>query len=352
MRELSFTNAILEAQEELLSDKSVILIGEGVGDPKNIFGTTTGLKEKYPDQVFDSPISEAGLTGICIGASLNGIKPILVHQRMDFSMYAMDQVVNNAAKIFSMYGGQKSCPIVIRMIVGRGWGQGNQHSQNLEALYAHIPGLKVVVPSTAYAVKGLLHSSVSDPNPVIFVEHRWLGSHTSDVPEIPYTVPLGKAEVRATGGDITIVAWGHALVEALHAAEFLRKQCIYAEVVDMQTIRPLDMDTIKESCKKTGRLLVVSDAWKTGGVAGEILARVFEDEYWPLMKRRPKRLSYPDFPSPSSPGLTKQYYPGPKEICFEVTCLVTKKMFDMLEVSQYQDQRVHDVPDASFKGPF
>lgn len=352
MRKLTVTESIREAHEQILAKHpEVFLIGEGVGDPKQIFGTTTGLKEKFMGRVLDMPISEAGLTGVCVGASLNGLKPILVHQRMDFSMYAMDQVVNNAAKWFSMFGGQRSCPIVIRMIVGRGWGQGNQHSQNLEALYAHIPGLKVVVPSTAMAAKGLLYASVCDPNPVIFIEHRWLGQHTSDVPEDLYKVEIGKARIAKRGGDVTIVAWGHALVEALHAADYLGQQGIYAEVIDLQTVRPLDMETIRESCAKTTKLLVVNDAWRTGGVTGEILAQVYERHDWPHMSARPQRLTYPDFPSPSSPGLTSRYYPGPREICWEVKKMVSKD-FDLSFVNAYQEGRIHDIPDDTFKGPF
>ncbi len=278
------------------------------------------------------------------------MKPILVHQRMDFSLYALDQVINNAAKWFSMYGGQKSVPLIIRMIIGRGWGQGNQHSQNLEVLYAHIPGLKVVVPATAYAAKGMLISAMKDPNPTIFIEHRWLHNTVSDVPEGMYEVPLSQARVAREGKDLTIVTWSYMVLETMKACEYLEQQGISVEVLDMQTLRPMDMPAIKKSVKKTGRLLVVNEAWKFGGLAGEVIASVSEDESLEL-KCRPQRLTNPDFPSPSTHALTKYYYNGPQEIVAAVSRML-KKDLDLSGVSEYQSKRVHDVPDQNFKGPF
>src|SRR4051812_24161774 len=231
MRVISFVEALREGTDQLLkSDDSVYLIGEGVPDPKCIFGTTAKLKDLHPTRVFDMPISENGLTGVAIGSALNGMKPIMVHQRMDFTLYALDQIINNAAKWYSMFGGHKSVPMVVRMIIGRGWGQGNQHSQNLEALYAHIPGLKVVAPSSAYAAKGLLAAAVNDPNPTIFIEHRWLHNTTSEVPEELYEVPIGKARVAHQGSDLTIVCWSYPVLEVMKAVEYLEKQGVSAEV--------------------------------------------------------------------------------------------------------------------------
>ncbi len=351
MRIISFVEALREGTDQLLAaDDSVFLIGEGVPDPKSIFGTTADLKSRHPTRVFDMPISENGLTGVAIGAALGGMRPVIVHQRMDFTLYALDQVINNAAKWFSMFGGQKSVPMVVRMIIGRGWGQGNQHSQNLEALYAHVPGLKVVVPASAHAAKGLLVSAVRDPNPVIFIEHRWLHGTTSDVAPELYTVPIGKARVAHAGRDLTIVTWSYPTLEVMKAVEFLETQGVGAEVLDMQTIRPMDMPAIKESVRKTGRLLVVNDAWKFGGLAGEVLASVSEDETLTL-KARPQRLTYPDFPSPSTHGLTKNYYNGPREIVEAVGRVLGKKL-DLGAVTDYQATRTHDVPDQNFKGPF
>lgn len=351
MRAISFVEALREGTDQLLSaDQSVYLIGEGVPDPKYIFGTTAKLKDKHPTRVFDMPISENGLTGVAIGSALNGMKPIMVHQRMDFTLYAVDQIINNAAKWYSMFGGQKSVPLVIRMIIGRGWGQGNQHSQNLEALYAHVPGLKVVVPSSAYAAKGMLVSAVEDPNPVIFIEHRWLHNTTSDVPQELYRVPIGKARVAQTGKDVTIVTWSYMTLEVMKAVEYLEKQNVSVEVLDMQTIRPMDLPAIKESVKKTGRLVVADDAWKFGSLAGEVIASVCEDESINL-KSHPRRITYPDFPSPSTHGLTKYYYNGPREVVAAVGKVLGREL-DLKEVSSYQEARIHDVPDQNFKGPF
>ncbi len=352
-RTLTFKEAIREAQEQVLKDHlECFLIGEGVGDPKNVFGTTTGLKEKFPDRVFDMPISENGGTGVCIGAAINGHKPILVHQRMDFSLYSMDQIVNNAAKWFSMYGGQKSCPLVIRMIVGRGWGQGNQHSQNLTALYAHVPGLKIVCPSTAYDAKGLFISAVRDPNPVLFIEHRWLYETTSFVPEEMYQVEIGNLKTSSPDKDhITIVASGHAAKEARMAVEHLSTHGLFTNLIDLNTIKPLDIETIIDSAVRTHNLIVVEDAWRSGGVAAEIIAQVCEDKMIAAIPGfRPIRITYPDYPSASSPALTKNYYPGPYEICLAVKSLGYRVSLD--EVKSYQEARVHDVPDQNFKGPF
>lgn len=351
MRVISFVEAIREGTDQLLTqDKSVYVVGEGVPDPKCIFGTTAKLKEKHPTRVFDMPISENGLTGVAIGSALNGMRPILVHQRMDFTLYALDQVINNAAKWYSMFGGQKSVPLVIRMIIGRGWGQGNQHSQNLEALYAHVPGLKVVCPASAYAAKGMLTAAVRDPNPTIFIEHRWLHNTTSDVPQELYEVEIGKARVAHEGKDLTIVTWSYPTLEVMKAVEYLEVQGVSVEVLDMQTVRPMDYPSIRKSVQKTGRLLVVNDAWKFGGLAGEVIASICEDESV-FLKSRPQRLTYPDFPSPSTHGLTKNYYNGPAEIVAAVAKVLGQSL-DMSAVTEYQNQRTHDVPDQNFKGPF
>lgn len=348
MRQLKFSEAIREAQAQCLEDPSVILIGEGVPDPKAVFGTTAGLKEKFNNQVFDMPVSENGMTGVCIGAAINGLKPILVHQRIDFSLYAMDQIVNNAAKWYSMYGGQKSVPMVVRLIVGRGWGQGNQHSQNLAAIYAHIPGLKVVCPSNAYDAKGLLIAAVNDPNPVIFIEHRWLHDTECDVPEVKYEIPIGSLVVHA-GNYATIVASGHAYKEAIVAREYLAKQGCTVEIIDLRTIKPMPTDSIIDSVRRTGQLLVVDDGWKSFGVAAEVIAAVAEAG----VEAKFRRLTYPDYPSASSPALTKNYYPGPANIACEIEQMLGAK-FSLKEILEYQESRTHDVPDPKMflKGPF
>lgn len=353
-RQITFGEAIREAMDQMLEeDENVFLIGEGVPDPKCIFGTTKGLAEKYgPDRVMDMPVAENGMTGVLIGAAVTGMKPVLVHQRVDFSLYAMDQVINNAAKWYSMFGGQKSCPLVIRMIIGKGWGQGNQHSQNLQALYAHIPGLKVVMPSNAYDAKGMMISAIKDSNPVIFLEHRWLHNTTSFVPEDIYECPLQKTDVINEGKDLTIVSWSYMILETLKAVEYLKKDGISAEVLDLRSLTPMDYEPIKKSLLKTGRLLVVDASWKHCGYAAEVLARVAEDDDIEL-KTKSKRITFPNFPSPSTPGLCEYYYPTLKDIylkCHEMIGTHSSNSLD--DVENYIAGRIHDIPDKSFTGPF
>lgn len=351
-RRLTFVDAIREGLDQVLAaDSAVFLMGLGVPDPKNIFGSTSGLREKYgPKRVFDMPISENGVTGILIGSAIVGMRPILVHQRIDFSLYSMDQIVNNAAKWYSMFGGQRSVPLVIRMIIGRGWGQGNQHSQNLSALYAHVPGLKVIVPSSAYTAKGLLISAVRDNNPVIFIEHRWLHQTASLVPEESYELPLERARVLKMGTDITIASWSYMTIEVIKAAEALEEQGVSVEVIDMQCLRPIDFETLKKSVKKTQRLLVVDEAWRSVGVAGELIARVAEDVSVDL-KCRPQRLTNPDFPSPSTPALCRYYYVQPNDIFKKVAGMLSVSL-SSAQIDQYVLERVVDVPDPGFKELF
>lgn len=355
-RVISFKDAIREATDIALQDKNVFLIGEGVGDPKQIFGTTTGLKDKYPNQVFDMPISENGLTGVCIGCAINGLKPVLVHQRMDFSLYAMDQMVNNAAKWFSMFGGQRSCPIVVRLIIGRGWGQGNQHSQNLTALYAHVPGLKIVVPSSARNAAGLFLAAVKDPNPVLFIEHRWLHETTSEVGDLrEINLEIGQpiAPGNINRSHVTVVASGHSYRECLIAQKFLEEKVgIRVHLIDLCTIRPLSMDVIRASVEYTGRLVVVDDAWPFGGLASEIITQVVEAGPKVVqLDSPPVRVTYPDYPSASSPSLTKNFYNGPYDICKGIEQALGKEL-PLDPIADYQAARVHDVPDQNFKGPF
>ncbi len=347
MREISAADAILEATIDMMDfDKSIIVIGEGVPDPKACFGTTRGLRDKFPDRVFDMPISENGGTGICIGASLNGLKPIMVHMRQDFLMYAMDQIVNNAAKWWQMFGGQKSVPIVIRAFTGRGWGQGIQHSQNLEAMFAHVPGLKVVTPSNAKNAAGLLMSAIQDPNPVIILEHRWVHSLTSEVGEHLVATPIGKARVARLGSDITICSWSYTVTECLKAAEFLQEQGISAEVIDMQTLRPMDIPTLVESCKKTKRLIVANDAWTFGSLAGTVMTQV-------SLHCNPQMymLTNPNYATPPAPNLTKDYYVTALDV-FNAAADLLYKQLDNSHMIAWQNAVIHDVPNPDFKGPF
>jgi pyruvate dehydrogenase E1 component beta subunit len=354
-REITYAAALREAiDDRLKEDPAVFIIGEGVTDPKGIFGTTSGLLERYgAHRVSDMPVSENALTGVCIGAALRGLRPIMTHQRVDFALLSLDQIINNAAKWYFMFGGQTSVPLVIRMIIGQGWGQGAQHSQNLQALFAHIPGLKVIMPVTPYDAKGMLIAAVKDPNPVICLEHRWLYNLKGYVPEVSYTVDLGQAKVIREGTDITVVASSYMTVEALKAAQVLEKAGISPELIDLRTIRPLDRQRISQSVKKTGRLLVVDSGWTTGGIAGEIITQVVETLFHDL-RGAPSRIALPDIPTPSSPGLTKNFYPGCRHIVERICAMLQKgghQMEQLLKGFQ-DDTKPHDVPDLSFTGPF
>ena len=350
-RQLSGNLAILEAiDQSMAADDSVYIVGLGVPDPKGIFGTTAGLQDKYgARRVMDMPTSENGMTGVIIGSAVSGLRPIMTHQRIDFALLSMEQIVNQAAKWRYMYGGQGGVPLVIRMIVGRGWGQGPQHSQSLEALFAHIPGLKVVLPATPSDAKGLMAAAIQDDDPVIFIEHRWIYGVSGPVPEELFTVPLGKANVAREGDDVSIVASSFMTLESLRAADMLKELGVSAEVVDLRTIRPLDTETVNSSVRKTGRVVAVDNSWKQGGVAGEILAAVAE-ECFSSLNAPPQRVAQPDSPSPSTPALANVFYPRAMEIAR--TALETlgrsadsAKLVDDLDIPL-------DVPNPGFTGPF
>jgi len=355
-REITFAQAIHEALDICLAnDPAVFLIGEGVPDPKGIFGTTAGLAQKYgPNRVMDMPVAENGLTGICVGAALRGMRPVLTHQRVDFAILSLDQLINNAAKWYFMFGGLKSVPLVVRVIVGRGWGQGAQHAQSLQSIFAHIPGLKVVLPATVSDAKGLMIAAIEDANPVICIEHRWLHGLKGEVPEGYYRVPLGQANVLQEGKDLTIVASSHMTIECRRAVSFLERMGLSVELIDVRTIKPLDEATILKSVKKTGRLLVADGDWLTAGFAGEIVSRVCENVFSSL-KGAPRRVTWPDIPSPSTPALTKDYYPGYRQIVGEAAGMFglnANTHSDVFKDVYAQSLYPADVPDLSFTGPF
>ena len=351
----TYIDAIREGtRQAMLEDPDVILIGEGVPDPKAVFGSTRGLQEEFGDKrVFDMPVSENGITGMCIGAALTGLKPIIVHQRIDFTLYAMDQIVNNAAKWHSMYGGRGgNVPMVIRAIVGRGWGQGNQHSQCLSHLYAMIPGLKVVCPANAQDAKDLLLEAVRDPNPVMFIEHRWLHNTESEV-ETYVPAKIGQAKVYP-GEDLTIVAWSYMVVEALKVRTLLAKIGVKAEVLDMRTIRPMDFDAIQRSVEKTGTLLILEEAWKYNSLSSEIFTELHErsvlnDSVWF------KRMTLPDCYAPSSPHMANHFYPNILEILDNSISMTGDRAGSLnlrKNLADTEAFREQDIPDPSFKGPF
>lgn len=334
----------------MANDPSVYIMGLGVPDPKGIFGTTLGLQEAFgAERVFDIPLSENALTGAAIGSALVGMRPILTHQRVDFALVAMEQMINQGAKWHYMFGGQANVPMVIRMVIGRGWGQGPQHSQSLQSLFAHIPGLKVVMPTTAYDAKGLLMAAIEDNNPVIFLEHRWLYGIEDEVPEEEYRVPLGKARVMREGRDVTLAATSYMALEALDAAEYLASENISAEVLDLRSISPLDSETILASVKKTGRLVVVDTSWKAFGISAEVVALAVENA-WDALKEPPARIALPDIPTPTSPVMAARYYPRSEHISAKVLGWFGKTPGpDFFKPRPGQN---FDQPDPSFTGPF
>ena len=351
MRMITFSQAINEAFEVAMhSDPSVICYGLGVGDPKGVFGTTLGLQEKFgAERVFDMPTSENAMTGIGIGAAIYGLKPVMTHQRLDFALLSMDQIVNNAAKWRFMFGGQRGVPITIRMILGRGWGQGPTHSQNLQSWFAHVPGLKVVMPSTAEDAKGLLMSSIFDPDPVIFLEHRWLHNLRGAVPEGDYRIPIGKARRLREGSDISVVAMSYMTIEALHALDHLTAQGVNCDLIDIRTVRPLDWQTIISSVKKTGKLLVLDSGNLTGSISGEIVASI-TSACWSNLKCAPQRMASPDYPEATSQSLTKNYHVRAEHIVQKVGEMLNVQL-ESVSLQQLRKQP-HDVPGDWFEGPF
>lgn len=356
-RQISYIEAIREALDQSMSqDESVIVIGEGVPDPKAIFNSTLGLREKFgKDRVFDMPLSENGVTGACIGAAISGIRPVMIHQRIDFALLSLDQLINNAAKWHYMFNGKSNVPLVIRMIIGRGWGQGPQHSQSLQALFSLVPGLKVVMPTTAYDAKGMMVAAIRDKNPVIFLEHRWLHPVIDAVPESIYEVPLDKAKIVFEGSDITIAAFSYMTFESLIAARSLLSiMGISVELIDMRSVRPLDSQAVIDSVKKTGRLVVADTAHKTGSIAAELISQVVEGAFTSL-KAAPIRVCSPDFPTPTAQSMTEDYYPTAGTIADAALKLLGKDR----ATNSYQElmlsltrKDMRDIPNREFKGPF
>jgi len=315
MRSISYVQAINETLCQLLeNDNRALLIGQGVTSPWYVGSTTTGLVDRFgPERVIDTPVSENGMAGVAIGAALAGMRPILVYPRMDFMYYAMDQLVNHAANWHYMFGGELSVPLTIWAIVNRGGEQAAQHSQALQAIFTHVPGLKVVMPSTPYDAKGLLAASTADDNPVVYIDDRWLYSHLGEVPEELYSIPIGKGAIMKEGKDVTVIATSHMTSVAMEAARNVGKEDIEIEVVDLRSLKPLDEELLLESVEKTGRVVIADGGWKTGGIAAEVSALIVEKSFRHL-KAMIMRVSLPDAPAPASPALEKVYYPKAHDI--------------------------------------
>lgn len=316
MREITYRDALREAlREEMLRDETVFLLGEDIGRYwKGAFKVTKGLAEEFGDErVRDTPISESAIIGVATGAAITGMRPIAEIMFGDLSALAMDQIANQAAKLTYMFGGQTKVPLVIRMPFGAGVNIAAHHSQSLEAWFMHVPGLKIAMPSTPYDAKGLLKTAIRDDNPVMFFEHKLLYSIKGPVPEEEYTVPLGVADVKRKGEDVTIVATLYMVNKSLAAAEELSKEGISVEVVDPRTLVPLDKQAIINSVKKTGRIVIVTEDCKTGGVSAEIAAVVAEEAI-DYLDAPVKRVAEPDTPIPFSPPLERFVIPDEKKI--------------------------------------
>lgn len=346
-RTLSYVEAVREAtDQEMERDASVIVFGLDVDDPKAIQGTTSGLLEKYgSERVFGTPLSEDAMTGAAIGMALAGMRPIHVHIRMDFLMLAMNQLINVAAKSRYMYGGQVSVPIVVRSMIGKSWGQGAQHSQGLYSFFMHVPGLKVVAPTTPYDAKGCLIAAIRDDNPVMYVEHRILHFQKGFVPEEAYTVNPGQARITAPGEDITLVGISFMQIECLRAQRYLESVGVSAEVIDPIWLSPLDIDTIAASVEKTGRLCVVDNGWTTCGASAEIVAQVTE-RLQGKRDIRVRRLGFAPVTCPTTPNLEADFYPTGRTIASAAYDLVAGTTKNWLPEER------QDLKDIEFKGPF
>lgn len=314
-RKLQYSLAINEALHQMMAiDKSVFLIGQGVKSPWYVGNTAQGLLKKFgPMRVIDTPVSENAVTGAAIGAAITGMRPVLVHPRMDFMMYALDPIINEASNWHYMNGGRSSVPVVIWGIINRGSEQGAQHSQAFHALFSHVPGLKVVMPATPYDAKGLMIAAIRDNNPVIYIDDRWLYNHEDVVPEEIYEVEIGKAVVRRPGKDLTLVSVSYMAFESIKATQDLVKEGVDVELIDLRSVKPLDKELLLKSVKKTGRIVIADGGWKTCGIAAEISALISENIFG-YLKAPIRRVTLPDTPAPASSILEKDYYPTYKDI--------------------------------------
>lgn len=315
MREITYAEAIREAlSEEMRSDESVFVMGEDIGVYGGAFGVTVGMIDEFgEDRIRDTPISEAAIVGAAAGAAVSGSRPVAEIQFSDFISIGMDQLANQAAKMRYMFGGHATVPMVVRAPAGSGTGAAAQHSQSQESWYCHVPGLKVVIPSTPYDAKGLLKSAIRDDNPVVFLEQKLLYRRKGEVPEEEYTIPLGVSDVKRAGNDLTIVTWGRMVPACIEVAESVSSE-MSVEVIDPRTLNPLDLEPIVESVKKTGRLLIVHEAVKTAGYGGEIAALVADSDAFFYLDAPIRRLAGLDIPIPYNPELERQAVPTPEKI--------------------------------------
>lgn len=346
MRKITYCKALNEAMLQVMEmDPNVFIYGIGVPDHKRVFGSIDGLLEKFgPQRCFDTPISEDAMTGFGLGAALNGLRPIHIHIRIDFLLLAMNQLANMVSSFCYASAGKLSVPLVIRAIIGRGFGQGFQHSKSAYSIFAHIPGLIVILPTTPRDAKGLLISAVRNDNPAIFIEHRWLYWQEGEVPEEPFTIPIGEANILHEGKDLTIVATSWMNVEALKAAEILGKRGIGIEIVDPRTIAPFNEELIIKSVEKTGRCLVADNDWLHCGFSAEVAARVSE-KCFAKLKCPVERVGFASTPCPTVRHLENEFYPNAVKIIRLVEKMLKLSPTDLSKEEFYNHEK-------RFKGPF
>lgn len=356
-RIITLGDAIREGlTEAAMRDRSVLFMAEGIDDPSAVYGTTANLG-KYIDakRIIEMPVAENGLCGVAIGAALIGKRPVISFHRVEFALLAMEQIINNAAKAHYISNGRHKVPLVIRLIIGRGWGQGPEHSQSMEAVFSHFPGLKVVMPSYPRDGKGLIIAAIEDDNPVIFIEHRWCHYTSGEVPAGYYTEPLDGPKTVHAGTDVTVVATSYMTLEAVRAAEALAELGYSANILDLRVLRPLKLDKVFASVNQTGRLLTVDTGFKQFGIGAEVVSQVVT-HCFPALKAAPVRMGLPDHPTPSSRGMVPGIYPD--------AAAILRNLGRMLEVPDAKIESAVakliaqrkglpiDVPDPFFKGPF
>ena len=337
----------LTLKEIMKSNSKTVLFGLGVDDPKGIFGTTKDLKEIYgKKRVFDMPASENAMTGVAIGMSLNKMIPIMNHQRMDFFLLAMDQLINNAAKWKYMFGGQQKTPIIIRLIVGRGWGQGPTHSQNFQNMFASVPGLKIYIPSFPSTIRNILHAAIKSSDPVLIIEHRWLHYMNEKIDFKIKPKKIDCIKKIKNGKDLTIISSSYSTFEILKLYDDLKKNNISIEHLDINSLKPFNMDLLYNSVKKTGKLLILDNSVHKYCSFGSHLIAELVSRKKNIFKREPVNLNLPDIPTPTSYHLSKYFYYNSEDICKEIGKLLNKK------ITLPKNIHKNDITNPKFRGPF
>ncbi len=356
-RKINGTSAINEALLQAgKKDKNVIYFGEGINDPSSFYGTTKNLMKNFgKSRVIEMPLSENGIVGIAIGAAMRGKVPIINLHRVEFALLAIEQIFNNAAKMFFISDGAHKVPLVIRLVIGRGWGQGPEHSQSLENIFSSIPGLKVLIPSFAEDFKGMLLSAIEDKNPTIIIEHRWCHYTYSMVPKKYFKNQISSPKIIKKGQHFTVVAASYHIYEALLAHDILNKIGIKIEVIDLRVSRPLNIKKITNSLKKTRNLITIDLGFKKYGIGSEIISQLVENDS-KIFKSNPIRLGMPNYPTPSSRGYLKGHYPDAEQIMtqiFKALKINKSKQIQCFEILKLKliNKKI-DVPNEVFKGPF